>query len=213
MSVAEKREREKRQRYNEILDAAETIFFSKGVDPATMDQIAEAANVSKGTLYLYFKSKEEVYGGVCARGMEIMLDRFRQATTGDAPGIDKVESVGRAYFQFMHDFPSYFNSMMHFNSRHGDISDPESQAAKTSDIGRSCNQVVIDAIAEGIADGSIRGDLDPVKTGYILWGTATGIAMIVAQKGEMVRHKAGFDPSILFEQYLSFTRKSLASGD
>lgn len=48
-------------RSTEILDAARKVFARKGFENATMDEIAEAAGVAKGTVYLYFKSKRDVY--------------------------------------------------------------------------------------------------------------------------------------------------------
>jgi AcrR family transcriptional regulator len=72
MGTAERREREKEERRNSILDAAEKVFFSKGVREATMDDIAEEAEVSKGTIYLYFGSKEEVYLGIDLRALKIL---------------------------------------------------------------------------------------------------------------------------------------------
>ena len=59
MGIAERKERERQQRREEIIKAAEEIFFSRGTESATMDEVAERAELSKGTLYLYFKSKED----------------------------------------------------------------------------------------------------------------------------------------------------------
>ena len=61
MGVQERKEREKQARQDAILEAAREIFFAKGLDQATIDDIAEKAELSKGTIYLYFKSKEELY--------------------------------------------------------------------------------------------------------------------------------------------------------
>ncbi len=61
MGILERKEKEKQQRRDDILGAAKEVFFSKGLMSATMDEIAEKAELSKGTLYLYFASKEELY--------------------------------------------------------------------------------------------------------------------------------------------------------
>jgi TetR/AcrR family transcriptional regulator len=50
MGITERKEREKEQRRNAIIDAAEKIFFTKGMDNSTMDDVAEEAELSKGTL-------------------------------------------------------------------------------------------------------------------------------------------------------------------
>ena len=73
MGIAERKEREKLVRREQILEAAYQLFHESGFSAATMDQIAERAELAKGTLYLYFKSKEEVYYALLDRGLEILI--------------------------------------------------------------------------------------------------------------------------------------------
>ncbi len=79
MGIVERREREKEHRRNSILDAAEEIFFSKGIHLATMDEVAARAELSKGTLYIYFKSKEELYYGITMRALTVLKDMFQKS--------------------------------------------------------------------------------------------------------------------------------------
>ena len=60
MTASERREREKAQRRQEILDAARQVFFVRGFHSPTMDDVAALAEISKGTIYLYFESKEAI---------------------------------------------------------------------------------------------------------------------------------------------------------
>ncbi len=57
-------------RSTEILDAARRIFANKGFSATTVDDIAESANVAKGTIYLYYKSKREIYIAALKQGIE-----------------------------------------------------------------------------------------------------------------------------------------------
>lgn len=59
--VQERRQREKSQRVQSILEAAKRAFFSKGYLKATMDEIALEAEVSKPTVYTYFKTKDDLF--------------------------------------------------------------------------------------------------------------------------------------------------------
>jgi AcrR family transcriptional regulator len=61
MGLKERREREEQSRLATILSAAESIFAEKGYYETRMDDIALKAELSKGTLYYYFKSKDEIY--------------------------------------------------------------------------------------------------------------------------------------------------------
>ena len=61
MGIKSRRLREKTYRINEISAAAKKIFFEKGYKHATIDEIAAGAELSKGTIFLYFKTKDELY--------------------------------------------------------------------------------------------------------------------------------------------------------
>jgi AcrR family transcriptional regulator len=61
MGREERRHREREARKNAILKAARKLAFEKGFKSATVDSIAKKAELSKGTIYLYFNSKEDIY--------------------------------------------------------------------------------------------------------------------------------------------------------
>jgi len=90
MGIIERKEREKERRRNAIIDAAEEVFFSKGVEDATMDEVAERAELSKGTLYLYFKNKNDLFHGIIARALEILYNTFKTEIEKEEKGIDKI---------------------------------------------------------------------------------------------------------------------------
>jgi AcrR family transcriptional regulator len=59
-----RKEREKLQKRNEILSAALTLFAEKGFENTTLDEIAEASEFGKGTLYNYFRNKSDIFKGI-----------------------------------------------------------------------------------------------------------------------------------------------------
>ena len=63
-AIRERKSREKDQRIQSILEAAEKVFFSKGYLKTTMDEIAFEAQISKPTIYQYFNTKEELYSSL-----------------------------------------------------------------------------------------------------------------------------------------------------
>jgi AcrR family transcriptional regulator len=73
-------------RCNEILDAARKIFAKKGFADATMDEIAATSGLAKGTLYLYFKSKRDVYLSTLQHGSTELLQRVT-ANTQEVTGV------------------------------------------------------------------------------------------------------------------------------
>ncbi len=64
MGVQERKEREKIMRRQHIQSAAKKVFLEKGFHSATMEDIAEQSELGIGTLYQYFKSKDELYASL-----------------------------------------------------------------------------------------------------------------------------------------------------
>ncbi len=184
MGITERKEREKEQRYNDIVDAAERVFFSKGRHLATMDDVAKEAELSKGTLYLYFKNKEDLYLAINLRGFKILREKFERAAATEQIGLKKTKAIGEAYYQFYSEYPKYFEALIYFESHDMTLQDENSIAATCAEEGHRALEILIDALKTGIADGSIRPDIDPVHTAIILWGQSSGIIQLLSLKGE-----------------------------
>lgn len=68
MGVKERKERERRQRSNEILESARRLFESKGFLNTTLQDVAENAEISVGLIYRYFQSKEDIFASLALKG-------------------------------------------------------------------------------------------------------------------------------------------------
>lgn len=189
MGITERREREKEQRKNDIIDAAERVFFKKGHEIATMDDVANEAELSKGTLYLYFKNKEDLYLAIHLRGNKILHSLFEKAVKNEKSGIEKTRSIGMAYVDYFEKYPDYFNAMLYYESHDFDFADQNSVAAECLIEGKTTMDFLIDSIEIGIKDGTIRPDIDSVKTALCLWGQTTGILQIASLKEKSILSK------------------------
>lgn len=93
------REEDKQRRRQEILDAAERLFRERPDGLASMDELALAAGLAKGTLYLYFRSKEEVLVALHERNANEFFDRLHALLEGGrAFSIDELIALGRELF-------------------------------------------------------------------------------------------------------------------
>lgn len=213
MGIAERREREKEQRRNMILDAAEALFFTKGVENTTMDDIAEKAELSKGTLYLYFKNRDDIFHGIHLRGLEILKGMFEQAIKKGDSGIEKVREIGNAYFRFSQEYPDYFYAMINFVPKEFNLDDPTSNLFHCHHCSEEVLAIVARAVQAGIDDGSIRPDLDPMLTAYLLWGQSTGIIQIMQRHGEHLQDFHGIQPDRMIPAMFDLIDHALKSQD
>lgn len=209
MGTAERREREKIRRKNEIIDAAEHVFFSKGLEQATMDEVALAAELSKGTLYLYFKSKEELYLAINERGFKLLQDIFRKAVSGESTGLGQIQAIGRAYFEFARKHSDYFNAMLYYEARQFDVSDAASCAWACEKAAATTLKIVAETIRTGVEDGTIRAEIDPFKTAVVLWGQSSGVVQVHALKGRHLQDAHSLNPDEIVEVSLEMMFRSL----
>lgn len=99
MGIQERKEREKERRRQQIMVAAKRIFADKGFGRATMEDIANEAELSPGTLYLYFRSKDELCVSLSLRVLQYLLIRMEHLNDDsqtDSAGKDKIVQLKKA---------------------------------------------------------------------------------------------------------------------
>ncbi len=174
MGVVERKQREKEQKIRDIIAAAEENFFLKGIHNTTMDDIAKTAEYSKGTLYLYFKNKEELASAVLINSLKIMKELLAAAFSPDKTGLENLETAAYGYYTFYKEYPDNFVFMMekdlYFN-RGEDMPYTE----KCHKVAENALVTVSDILKMGIADGSIRNDINPDITSVVVWGQLHGV--------------------------------------
>ncbi|MDY6878292.1 MAG: TetR/AcrR family transcriptional regulator [Chloroflexota bacterium] len=114
MTTRARREREKEKRRQSILRAAREVFLNSGLHRATVDNVAEQAEVSKGTVYLYFESKETILAHLLLEGLDELIEELEQAYAADESiGADeRLRQLGWAYLRFFEREPEYFRLLM-----------------------------------------------------------------------------------------------------
>lgn len=80
-----------------ILDAARAVFLEKGFDGARMQEIANAAQINKGLLHYYFKTKDALFAKVFGMAFGVMIKRFGEILNGDLPLFPKIETFCSLY--------------------------------------------------------------------------------------------------------------------
>ncbi len=206
MGTAERKEREKEKRRCEIILAAEKVFFSKGLEKSTMDDVAEIAELSKGTLYLYFENKEELLNEIAVRGVQILEEYFQKAIRNKKNGIDKVRAIGKAFIKFFKEHNEYHEAMLYTHSKKNGTK----ASGKISDISNyKSNSVFVNSILDGIKDGTIRNDINPVEMSFLLWGHTMGILQLISSKDKIIEKLTGKKSEKLLEISLDFNTDAL----
>lgn len=161
MTITARKEREKEMRKKDILGAAEKLFFKKGYENVSMADIAKETELARSTLYLYFKNKEEIYLAIAIRGSKILQKMVTKKYPKAKNGLEKIRVLILAFYQFYKEYPGYYLSRFYYNIPF-DEDFPEME--ELNKIRVESFKTVTNAFNEGIKDGTIRPDIDPVKT-------------------------------------------------
>ena len=85
----------------QIIDGARAVFLAKGFDAASMNDIARAASVSKGTLYVYFKHKEELFEAIVEQECDAQAEGIFDLDPNDHDVAAVLTRLGNAYIRFL----------------------------------------------------------------------------------------------------------------
>jgi len=90
----------KKNRYNEILDVATELFAKNGYRATSVREIAESVNITKATLYHYFKSKEEILFSILNKVMDEALEELKKISRLNIPPEEKLKNVLKFYSKY-----------------------------------------------------------------------------------------------------------------
>jgi AcrR family transcriptional regulator len=155
-----------------ILDAAESLLVERRIRAATVDAIAERADVAVATLYAHFDGKAGVMHALAERAVErnaVVLDEAL-AIPGTAP--ERLASLARAYLAFHLANPSALRVLAA-----GDLPGRDQIDAQLDALVRR----VAGVVEQGIADGEVRADVDPLRVARFVWGAWNGAVALQAR--------------------------------
>lgn len=161
-----RRERERQRHEQEILDAAEAVFCRDGYSQASIQSIAEQAEFSVGTLYNFFKGKEEIYHRMMERKAQEVVAFYRDAADAETTPTAKVRRLIAAkaqYFSENRDFFRVYVTEMRGNTCHASVG--LCKAAHDTYMGHL--DFVAGIFRDGIASGEFKKH-DPMHlTSYL----------------------------------------------
>jgi len=183
----ERRERERRARRAQILEAAKEVFAEKGFQATTAEEIARRAEVAVGTLYLYFRSKEELYVSLLFEGLEIFRRELTRIQRLRLPPDQRL----RTFWDFLHTYyvryPGYYRvlGVLHSPGLRAAVSE-----ALLAEINRRTGRnfsLAARIVRQGMMAGVYRTG-DPREVVDVLWALLSGLVQLME-----IRRNLGLD--------------------
>jgi AcrR family transcriptional regulator len=184
MGIEERRRREKEARKLTILKAARKLFFEKGFKDVTVAHIARKAELSKGAVYLYFHSKEEIYAQILLADLDKFHNTALSALQDGKNATKMLEDFANVYVDTFLTDREAFRKIMTFmlQTDHLNLSESLNQC-----LIRSTNKtidIIGNILKRGVETGEFPFDTDIWQSRNIIWGMLNGIISLYLFTGK-----------------------------
>jgi len=183
LSSEERRRKEKENRKNAILKAARKLFFERGFKSVTVDLIAAKAEVSKGSIYLYFDSKEEIYTQIL---ISANIERHKEVENfarQEGTASELLLLFARNYIEFFFENKELFRILMTFMLHADNMNLTEDQNTQLIHTTNENIRVISEILQKGIETGEFTPDLDIQQAQNAIWGLFNGIISLYIYTG------------------------------
>lgn len=162
-------QKNKSEKYNKILNSAGAVFAEYGFYKATIAQIAARAGVADGTLYLYFKNKDDILYQFISFKTDVVFKKMNAAVEKGQNAEDKLRNLIRCHLE---EFQNDKNMAIIFRSEVRYLRDIEPQI---KDISKMYLDLLSDIIEQGQTEGSMRQDLFVGLVKRFILGAVEGV--------------------------------------
>jgi AcrR family transcriptional regulator len=180
-----------------IIDAAEKVFAAVGFANSKMEDIAKEAGVSKGTVYFYFDTKENLYMAVTYRALDLLNDQLYRTrdTYKSASGLESVIALAETYLDFCHKHFFYAEVILDYMTLNRSTQLGKDRARMTEALKESMHyrrvqdiqnlpiNLISGEIARGVEDGSILNRQRPELLYLTAWGSVIGFVKLNVAAG------------------------------
>jgi AcrR family transcriptional regulator len=178
MGIRERKARERERRRQQIIVAAKRVFSEKGFSRATMEDIANEAELSPGTLYLYFKNKDELYASLSLRILHYFNIRLEHLSKGyeNSSVAERVMALKEVMYDVYEYDPLILINMFHLQSSEALRNITPELLSEIKEL--SCNSLneIAKLFEEGV-DKSALIKKPPIAIADVLWSLFSGIVL------------------------------------
>ena len=175
MSIAERKQRERETCRSLILNTAKRLFFREGFLSVTVEKIAREAELAKGSIYLHFQSKEEIYTQILLEEINSFYRQIEFLETPEAQASKRLLQFSEIYLElFLHN-RELFRIMMNFQLYPDRRTLPEALNAQLRQSMKKNIDLIERIFEQGILAGEFAAGAPPFLCRNIYWGLLNGI--------------------------------------
>jgi AcrR family transcriptional regulator len=195
MAIHERQLRDRERRRQQIIAASKRVFVSKGIK-ATIKDIAEEAELSPGTLYIYFKNKDELYASLSIRLLKHLNLRLQRVKERSEMPIDqRVKAVQDALSESYEIDPPVFITLSHLQASETLENISPNLLDQIMGLLRQSLDTLAGIFANEMDPGAIP-DRDPHRLALILWALFSGLVLWEESKRTLDPRKNFLKPTL-----------------
>lgn len=198
MSTKDRKVKEKENRKEVILSAAEKVMKAQGLYGLSIEAIAEETQLAKGTIYLYFKSKDEILSSLTIKARNKLFVEFELIENQNSTSYEKLISMIRMNYTFYKNFPLYYDLVSLYEANH--------KATETGEMYQSSQNItnlVQRITSKAKAEGFLNVDIDPLHLAMSLWGMTVGMLQLLKVRGALMEENLSIKEDELIETYVT----------
>ena len=181
MGIKERRQREKSETRDKILDAARELFSEQGYDGVSMRQVAEKIEYSPTAIYVHFADKEDLFHELCNEDFARLAAEF-QSVPLPVDAIERIKQIGRSYIVFGLQHPNHYKLMFMTPHPGGAFDECDQEIKGNPEV--DAYALLMQTVHEALGEGRFRSDLANADLiAQTLWSAVHGvISLDIAKK-------------------------------
>lgn len=173
MGTRERKAKQKEELKTLILQAARSLFVREGVENTTIRKIAHEIEYSVGTVYVYYKDKNDILHDLHSQGFSQLGSEMRVLAHVASP-MERLKALGRVYLQFALENPDMYDLMFNMKAPMNFL---ESVQKQEWNEGKATFDVLRQTVAECLEKGYFKGHtLEPLS--FMIWGVVHGMVSL-----------------------------------
>jgi len=181
MGVKERREREKSETRDKILDAARELFVTEGYEGVSMRKVAQRIEYSPTAIYVHFVDKEELFRELCHQDYARLAEVFQNSVVTTDP-LERLRQIGAIYIDFGVRYPNHYKFM--FMTTHPEHELDEEDREIVGNPEKDAYAFLKSAVQQAIERGCFREEFrDADAVSQTLWAAVHGVISLQIAKG------------------------------
>jgi AcrR family transcriptional regulator len=189
VGLLERRGKEKDNRKRLILKSARTLFFKKGFNKVTVDEIAKSSELGKGSIYLYFNSKEEIYAQILLNDIDNFNSQVSALLEKESSSSDLLSQFSYIYIDFFINDGELFRILMTYMLHPAKMNLTEKLNSQILQANARSIDVIGKILQLGIDSNEFSAEINLKQNQNSFWGLLNGIISLFIFSGAPIKRR------------------------